>query len=124
MNEGFATYLEARFSAYKGWMAWSKWQQEFTQNDGYWRTLYGPPGNYKKKDFGEINVRFCTARMLVRLRDTIGPVKFADVLRAWPQEEADSNRTRGGYIAWVNARTGRDLTDFFHTWLMSRTAPQ
>jgi aminopeptidase N len=124
MNEGFAMYIEARFSVAKGFSTWAYWKREFTQNDGYWRTLYGPPGKYAKNKFAQTNVYYCTARMLIRLRNTIGASVFDNALEAWPQTHPNSNQTRSTYLAWLKTRTNKIPSGFFTTWLNSKTSPK
>ncbi|MGZ4579716.1 MAG: M1 family metallopeptidase [Nocardioidaceae bacterium] len=123
MNEGFAMYVQARYSAHMGWRSWDDWRREFTQNDQYWRDIYGPPGHYRKQRFGDINVYYCTARMLIRLRSMLGASTFDALLKEWPAEMKNRNKTRGGYVGWVDEKTGKDLTGFFSTWLNSATSP-
>jgi aminopeptidase N len=123
MNEGFATYLEAQYAVSKGWSSWDGWVQEWTQNDGYWRSLYGPPGHYDRNQFAQTNVYNCTALMLTRLRGKIGATAFNSALRAWPQEHLDENGKRSEYVNWLEERTGMELSSFFDTWLTSKTSP-
>ncbi len=127
MNEGMAMYLEARWVTDQGWRPWSSWRREFTRDDALWRSLYGPPGNYDRDDFAQINVYFSTARMLLRLRDRLGAETFDALLRRWPQEHRNTVQDRSSYVAWLAAASGEDpaaLRAFVDTWLMSPTAPR
>jgi len=117
MNEGMAMYLEARYSVYKGWKPWQHWSREFNRNDGYWREIYGPPGAYKKREFAQINVYYCTARMLLRLRRIIGDTAFDAAVRDWPQANKDKGRGRDAYVSWLESRTHKKLKAFFDTEL-------
>ena len=127
MNEGMAMYLEARWVTDQGWRPWSYWQRQFTRDDALWRSLYGPPGNYDRDDFAQINVYFSTARMLLRLRDRLGAGTFDALLRRWPQQHRNTVQDRTSYVAWLAAESGEDpaaLRAFVDTWLMSPTAPR
>ncbi|QWZ07885.1 M1 family metallopeptidase [Nocardioides panacis] len=126
MNEGMAMYVEALFSTSRGWQTWAYWDDQFTSTDGLWRRLYGPPGAYDPDQFAQINVYFCTARMLVRLRERFGAAVFDDLVRRWPQEHRNTVQDRTSYVAWLAASTGEDpveLRAFVDRWLLSRTPP-
>jgi aminopeptidase N len=124
MNEGMATYLEARWVVDQGWTTWRRWQREWRQDDQLWRDLYGPPGDYHRREFAELNVYYCSALMLDELRQKIGTATFNRLVRRWPQAHRNSNQSRASYVDWLEARTGRDdLHSFFRTWLMSKRSP-
>jgi len=127
MNEGTAMYLEARYSAAQGWKSWPAWLRTFDADDALWRQVFGPPGDYDPREFAQINVYYCAARMLVRLRDRLGAATFDDLLRRWPQEHRDTVQDRQSYVAWLAATSGQDpvaLKAFFDEWLTSPTSPQ
>ncbi len=117
MNEGMATLLEAKYSVSKGWKPWRHWRREFFRNDAYWREIYGPPGAYSAGDFGQINVSYSSARMLLRLRGLIGVRAFSGAIKAWPQQHLDQGRGRADYVSWLQKRTGKKLAAFFDTEL-------
>ena len=123
MNEGMATYLDTRFAVSRGWTTWRHWQRQWKRDDQLWRDIYGPPGDYKERYFASINVYYCTALMWDRLRRRIGTAQFDRLVRAWPQTHRDSSSSRAEMIAWFEARTGRELSGFFRTWLMRRKSP-
>jgi aminopeptidase N len=123
MNEGMAMYVEAAYSTARGWHSAAYWEREFSRSDALWRQLYGPPGAYHRDQFAQVNVYYCTARMLVRLRDVIGVGPFDDLMRRWPQEHRNTVQDRASYVAWLSANTGRDLAPFFDQWLASPTPP-
>lgn len=126
MNEGMAMYLEALWSTSQGWRSWSSWARDLRSDDAVWRQLYGPPGDYRPDQFAQINVYFCTARMLVRLRQRIGPATFDALVRRWPQEHRNSVQDRTSYVDWLADRSGEDratLRAWVDRWLMSPTSP-
>jgi aminopeptidase N len=126
MNEGMAMYLEAQYSTAQGWKSWPSWVRTFDENDALWRAMYGPPGDYDPGEFAQINVYYCAARMLIRLRDRLGAATFDALLRRWPQEHRDTVQDRRSYVAWLAAASGQDpaaLTAFFDEWLLSPTSP-
>jgi aminopeptidase N len=117
MNEGMAMYAQARWTVARGSYRWREWQREF--RDPFWRDLYGPPGAYDRADFGQVNVYYTTAAMWDALRVRLGNAQFEALVRAWPQEHRNTNASRDELVAWFEAKTGRDLGDFFDRWLMS-----
>lgn len=126
MNEGMAMYLEALWSTSQGWRSWSSWARDLRSDDAVWRQLYGPPGDYRPDQFAQINVYFCTARMLVRLRQRMGPATFDALVRRWPQEHRNSVQDRTSYVDWLADRSGEDratLRAWVDRWLMSPTSP-
>ncbi len=117
MNEGMAMFLESQYSVAKHWKPWKHWRREFYRNDPYWREIYGPPGAYDAKEFAQVNVYYCTARMLDKLRRQVGNKMFYSLVKAWPQSHLDKSSDRDAYIRWVNRRTGKNLSAFFRTEL-------
>ncbi len=117
MNEGMAMYLESRYSVYRKWKPWRHWRREFFRNDGYWREIYGPPGAYDPTEFAQINVYYCSARMLEKLRRTLGGKTFYSLVKAWPQSHLDTSSNRDAYVRWVKRKTGKDFSAFFRTEL-------
>lgn len=116
MSEGIPTFLQAKYTVHKGWRSKVFWKREFARNDQYWRIIYGPPGDYYANEFGQRNVRYCTALMLERLKKRMGPKRFATLMRAWPQSNAHSLRNRRAYVRAVEKRAG-DQGRFFARWL-------
>ena len=123
MNEGMASYVDTRWAVDKGYTTWGKWQRQWRRDDQSERSRYGPPGDYKRGEFGSINVYYCTALMLDRLRIKIGTREFNRLVRAWPQTHRNSNQTRSSFVSWWENRSGKELSAFFHLWLMSRKSP-
>ena len=123
MNEGMATYLDTRWAVDQGWTRWRQWQRYWKWDDQYYRNRYGPPGAYKRLEFGSSNVYYSTALMWDRLRLRLGNAEFNTIVRQWPQRHRDSNQSRESYVAWAEAVTGEELSAFFHRWLTSKKSP-
>lgn len=120
LSEGFAMYLEARWST----QPMAVWRDYWAYNDRSWRRTYGPPGEYKQDEFGSINVYYCSALMLDRLRARVGQRDFARLLRKWPQAQRNSNVDRGDWVHFAERVTGEELSSFVHEWLTSPTTPR
>lgn len=123
MNEGMATYLEAKYAVSQGWDTWKYWKREFARNDQYWRDLYGPPGAYHPDEFGQRSVHYGSALLLERLRTKIGGTAFKTAMATWPQQNAYTSRARPRYIEFLEQQSGQPLAAWFQDWLMSPTTP-
>jgi aminopeptidase N len=123
MNEGMATYLQAKYAVQQGWETWEFWRREFARNDQYWRDIYGPPGAYHPNEFGQRNVTYGGALIMLRLRGVIGKTAFDATSRSWPQENLDSSRGRARYVEFLEQKTGKTLAPWFQDWLNSETTP-
>ena len=92
--------------------------------DARLRKRSGPPGKPNPAYFAESNVYICPAAMLKELNDALGDDKFFAVARAWVQEHKNTHQNRASFIAFVNAKTSKDLTKLLNTWLDSKTTPR
>ena len=123
MNESVATFLEAKFSTAHRWRTWKYWKREFTRNDDYYREIYGPPGAYLPRQFGQRNVTYGGALLMEKLRAKVGTDLFYAALAEWPAQNAGRSRGRQTYVDWLSQRTGQDLRAWFAAWLDSPTTP-
>ncbi|MGZ4766858.1 MAG: M1 family aminopeptidase, partial [Ilumatobacteraceae bacterium] len=57
------------------------------------------------------------------LRKTIGDDLFFTLLRRWVSDNTGTARTTADFVALANKVAGRDLTEFFSTWLYADTLP-
>ena len=63
------------------------------------------------------------AVVLHALRKTIGDDLFFTLLRRWITDNNGSSRTTEDFVTLANEVAGRDLTDFFATWLYAGKLP-
>ncbi|MGZ4674534.1 MAG: M1 family aminopeptidase, partial [Ilumatobacteraceae bacterium] len=63
------------------------------------------------------------AVILHALRKTIGDDLFFTLLRRWVSDNTGTARTTADFVALANKVAGRDLTEFFSTWLYADTLP-
>ena len=123
MNEAFAMYLQFRWEVSRGWVTMEEVRDLLTDLDPSLRKEDGPPGAYDRTKFAELCVYYCGALMLDRMNTVLGPDLFDQVLREWPQQFPLQSVDRNDYIAWLSARTGRDMGPFMTEWLTSPTTP-
>ncbi|QYJ02965.1 M1 family metallopeptidase [Nocardioides panacisoli] len=118
MNEGMTMYLQWWWEAEHGDLTLEEIVTGARQQVPDMRSLAGPPAAYDPDNFGQSNIYFIPAIMWHELRQRIGEEAFREMLRAWPEEMANSARDRDEYVAWVEEQTGAELTDFFEGWLL------
>ena len=124
LNEGFATYAE--------WL-WAQQQGEGTPqqfadqvyaahpaDDPFWTVAPGDPGPEHQFDDA---VYDRGAMALQALRNTIGDRAFFALLKDWPRRHAHGNATVNQFVAYAEQVTGRQLADFFDTWLFRPAKP-
>jgi aminopeptidase N len=123
MNEGMATFLQGTWmsehegrsldSVFDGWAGY----------DQQLRTDAGPPADYAPDSFGAGNVYYIPAVMWNELRKRLGDELFWRLVREWPSSHAYGNADYDDITSWWSEQSGEDLTDFFHTWLLSHDTP-
>ena len=123
MSESVATFLQAKFSVSRRFDTWTYWKREFARNDDFYREIYGPPGAYLPRQFGQRNVHYGGALMIEKLRATLGTDLFYAALAEWPAQNKDRTRGRATYVDYLSAKSGRDLRPWFDAWLLGATTP-
>ncbi len=130
LNEGWATYLQQRYSAETQPKAPSGagpkvpgGQLTFRQLDNRARRQSGPPGDYKPGHFADVNVYIGPALMLGEIRKQVGDQKFDQLVKAWPAQHENENVGRAEFTRWVNKFTGNNLTPLIDRWLDSPHTP-
>ena len=78
---------------------------------------------YKPNEFGQRNVTYGGALIVMRLRSKIGKTAFDATTRSWPQDNLDSSRGRARYVEYLEEKTGKTLGPWFSDWLTSTTTP-
>lgn len=122
MNEGMALYLQ--------WLYADEFLDEPLDStlatarakDAEYRAEAGPPGDYDPTKFALRNVYVSPALMWDALRRKVGDRVFWDVVSAWPRT-ADGTGTRAELFAFIEKRTGRELSSFFDAWIMGTKTP-
>ncbi|MEW9555898.1 M1 family metallopeptidase [Nonomuraea sp. NPDC050783] len=123
LNEGFAMYLELRWTAGDRGGDFNSRLTDLRRQDGELRRASGPPGAYRPLAFATANVYYCPALMLHEIRNRLGERRFLAMLRAWPQEHRDTTQDRASFTAWINRHTGENLTRLIGAWLDSESTP-
>jgi aminopeptidase N len=123
MNEGMAMYLQGMWEADHGAGTVDEVMDLWAEFEDEERTYAGPPAAYDPDFFGSGNVYYGPALMWHELRQQIGDERFFEVVRAWPQVNANGNAGRDDYLPWLEEQTGEELTEFFDAWLLGEQTP-
>lgn len=123
LNEGWATYAEALYTAERDGYAIEDWARRARKSDADARQRLGPPGSPRADSFAESNVYVCPALMLHELHKALGEAAFFALARAWVSQHAGTAQDRAGFTAFVHRQTGRDFTGLIDAWLDSPTTP-
>jgi aminopeptidase N len=123
LNEGWATYAEALYTAQRDGYDIEDWAKRARRSDADARQRLGPPGDPRADSFAEGNVYVCPALMLHQLHKALGEQAFFALARAWVSQHAGTAQDRAAFTAFVNRQTGRDFTKLIDAWLDSPTTP-
>ncbi|KRA38749.1 hypothetical protein ASD81_09140 [Nocardioides sp. Root614] len=123
MNEGMAMYLQGMWEAEQEGRSVAQKMDEWAAFETDLRDSAGPPANYDADKFGDGNIYYGPALMWQELREKIGDKLFFEVLREWPASQENGNADREEYWAWIEEKTGEELTSFFEDWLLGEQTP-
>ncbi|BCJ44374.1 peptidase [Actinoplanes ianthinogenes] len=119
LNEGFATYAEWLWTEHSGGESVQRrFEQSYASTD--WRQPAGDPG--PERLFGAA-VYERGALTVHALRKTIGDDAFFTLLKTWTTEHRDGNADTAAMITTAEQLSGKDLNDFFQSWLYGTTRP-
>ena len=129
LNEGFAMYAQFLWqTANTGTPDLSAsmdtlMQHSILPQDTILRRQDGPPGHYIPSHFASPNVYYCPALMLNGIRDALGDTAFYQLLNDWVHQHQGTDQDRKTFVAFVEAKTGRDFGPYINAWLDSPTTP-
>jgi aminopeptidase N len=116
LNEGFATYMEHRWTETHGGVTTSRWL-----HDAYaraapadWDLVVADPG---PADLFDWPVYQRGAMTLAALRNRIGSDTFAHLLRRWTAVHRHGHGSTTAFEALAQKVSGQDLASFFDAWL-------
>jgi aminopeptidase N len=118
LNEGFATYGEWMWLDHLGMQTIESFAAA-----GLADHTPRPTADPTAAELFGINSYEGGAVVLHALRKTIGDDLFFTLLRRWVVDNNGSSRTTEEFVALANQVAGRDLTEFFATWLYADTLP-
>jgi aminopeptidase N len=124
LNEGFATFMEVRYTETHGGSSGATWLRDnyqfFGAGDSLWDVRIGAPGASRIFD-GAVYTRGGMA--LQALRNRVGETDFWRILRGWVQQHRHGNGSVADFRAHAETVSGEDLDSFFTAWLDTTARP-
>ena len=124
LNEGFATFMEWRWSETHGGRTGAKILGDYYDNVGstsdFWQVVIGDPG---AADIFDDAVYGRGAMTLQALRNRVGDGDFWRILRSWIREQDGGNGSSEEFEALATRISGEDLSGFFTAWLRTAAKP-
>jgi aminopeptidase N len=124
LNEGFATFMEWRWSEQHGGRSGERILDDYFQNVGpesdFWSLTLADPGPAKVFDSA---VYGRGAMTLQALRNRVGDQDFWRILRSWIREQGGGNGSTEEFEELATRVSGEDLGSFFTAWLRTPSKP-
>ena len=125
LNEGFATYMEARYEESRGrktTRAWLADEYDRYQDSGsFWDVPVDDPGAEAASSAYAVYQRGAMA--LAALRRVIGTPDFTELLRTWVADHRNGNATTDDFTTLAEEVSGEQLDEFFEAWLRADEPP-
>ncbi|MEU8705388.1 M1 family metallopeptidase [Streptomyces sp. NPDC048565] len=129
LNEGHATWYEARYAEEHAKKPMERRMREAYAASDSWRAAGGPPArpdvptpDHKISLFRPV-VYDGSALVLYALREEIGEAAFDRLERTWVRAHRNGSATTRQFTALASRIAGRDLTEFFDGWLYGKKTP-
>jgi aminopeptidase N len=127
LNEGFATYMEHRWTEAHGGESTSTWLHGVYDSEpdtsSFWNGVVSDPGSGIAQLFA-FNVVYQRGGMtLAALRNVIGEPTFATLVQLWTRQNRYGHGTTDAFEALAEKVSGQDLTGFFDAWVRSSAKP-
>ena len=121
LNEGFAVYAEWIWKAdSEEKPAQESFDEEFDNEDNWAFPPADPPSAAKVSDepvYGR------GAMVLHKIRQAVGEDAFFEIVKGWATEHRHSNASTADFTAYVEKKSGKDLTELWDTWLYGKDKP-
>jgi aminopeptidase N len=125
LNEGFASYAEALWTAAHGGPSTrAAYHRVYDRHDASARLWRPAPASFRDPAdlFGDpVYVR--GAMTLEALRERVGSAHFARILHRWAETRRGASVSTAELIALAERVSGRNLGPFFHRWLYTAGKP-
>ncbi|MEE1755640.1 M1 family metallopeptidase [Streptomyces sp. SP18CS02] len=121
LNEGFATYAEWLYGEdFEETPAQERFDTAFADKEN-WR--FAPAEPPSAEEISDPLLYDRGAMVLHKVRQAVGDDAFHRVLQGWPATYRHSNASTEDFTRYVEAETGKDLTDLWDTWLYGTDRP-
>ncbi|GAA0958020.1 M1 family metallopeptidase [Kribbella koreensis] len=123
ISEGHARYYERKYDASRGFTDLNAELKGLYESDQQSRHDFGPMGHLN----GQLAVLFDTdvpgQLMLTGLNTIVGEQTFRRIEQTFYDRYRDGNASTQDYIDTANEVSGRDLTQYFDSWIYGKTTP-
>ncbi len=126
LNEGFATYMEHRWTETHGGESTSTWLHDTydSSSSGFWERRRQPTPDPAIDELFAFPVVYQRGAMtLAALRNVIGTQTFTTLLRRWTHQNRYGHGTTDAFEALAEKVSGQDLTAFFDAWVRQSGQP-
>jgi aminopeptidase N len=125
LNEGFATYMEQRWTETHHGQSTSAWLHGMydSQPAGFWKGVVSDPGADTAHLFAWAVVYQRGGMTLAALRNVIGTSAFDRLVHRWTRHNRYGHGTTDTFEAMAEKVSGRDLTSFFDAWVRQTGKP-
>ncbi len=124
LNEGAATFMEARYSETHGGLPAQSWMlaqyNDHGDDSAFWQLDVADPGPDHLFDWA---VYERGGMALQALRHRIGSDTFWRLLRRWVHDNRAGNGSTEAFVALAEEVSGQDLGGFFQAWLSDAARP-
>lgn len=125
LNESLTFFMQYRYMVdFKLPLAWGTYAELQAGGDQQLRDTQGPPGAYRKSDFGDLNVYLSGALMLHNLEKAYGTTKFNAALKGWPATAKYGNSDRTRFAAYLSRALGPKAGPYITNWLTAKKTPK
>lgn len=123
LNEGFATFMEWRWTERRGGASADRMLRASHRayGDAFWELTIGDPGADSIFDEAVYDRGAMTVQAL---RNRVGDEVFWQILRTWIAEQGGGNAGSADFEALATRLSGQDLTGFFAAWLRTPARPE
>ncbi len=120
LNESFATYAQGLWTEHtQGRAALDEWVRRSYAFVLEENTSMSPPGEPPANRLFNAGVYYWGALALHALRLEVGDETFFDILKTYHERFADGNARTADFIAVAEEVSGKELSEFFDSWLYS-----
>lgn len=121
LNEGFAVYAEWIWHEdFDATPAQTSFDAAFADDKNWAFPPADPPSGAKVSDepvYGR------GAMVLHKIRQAVGEDAFFEIVEGWATEHRHSNASTADFTAYVEKKSGKDLTELWDTWLYGKDKP-
>ncbi|MFD7611815.1 M1 family metallopeptidase [Streptomyces sp. NPDC059828] len=122
LSEGFATYAEWLYREDFGNTPASESFREAYDTESNWE--FPPAEQPDAEHFLGEPVYDRGAMVLHKVREAVGDDAFYEIVQGWAKEHRHGNASTDDFIAYVEGKSGKDLTALWDTWLYGESKPK